>query len=187
MFGSLLIPFAALLAVAILGFYLYIKRRKRREKISEILSGSNLLAHWIYTPVEWQRAVEEEFTWARSKGDIGHVYISPAAIYVKSDSADRLIELSEDGKVVTHASYRGEEGSPLKLRVRWRIVKRYQDRSDEVKYYKEDYRIPVPLKHKEEAQRVADFFTAKLEANLNAYTAVVADDEPISLFGRDSF
>ena len=71
MFGSLLIPFAALLAVAVLGFYLYIKRRKRREKISEILSGTNLLAHWIYTPVEWQRAVEEEFTWAKSKGGRG--------------------------------------------------------------------------------------------------------------------
>jgi len=187
MFGSLLIPFAVLLAVAILGFYLYIKRRKRREKISEILSGSNLLAHWIYTPVEWQRAVEEEFTWAKSKGDEGHVYISPNVIYVKSDSGDCLIELTGDGKVVTYAAYRGEEGSPLKLRVRWKIVKRYQDQHDEVKYYKEDYRIPVPVKYKEEARRVADFFTTKLEANLNAYTAVVPDDEPISLFGKDSF
>jgi len=187
MFGSLLIPFAALLAVAILGFYLYIKRRKRREKISEMLCGTDLLAHWIYKPDEWQRAVEEEFTWAKSKGDEGHVYISPTGICVKSDSGDRLIELGGEGKVVTYAAYRGEEGSPLKLRVRWKIVKRYQDRSDEVKYFKEDYRIPVPLKHKEEAQRVADFFTAKLEANLNAYAAVVPDDEPISLFGKDSF
>ena len=106
---------------------------------------------------------------------------------MKSDSGDRLIELGGDGKVVTYAAYRGEEGSPLKLRVRWRIVRRYQDRGDEVKYFKEDHRIPVPLKYKEEAQRVADFFTAKLEANLNAYTAVVPDDEPISLFGKDSF
>ena len=67
MFGSLLIAFAALLAVGILGFYLYINRRKRRERISEILSGTNLLAHWTYTPVEWQRAVEEEFTWRKAK------------------------------------------------------------------------------------------------------------------------
>jgi len=187
MSGSLLIPFAALLAVAVLGFYLYLYRRKRRERISEILSGTNVLAHWIYTPVEWQRAVEEEFTWAKSKGDEGHVYISSTNIYVKSNSGDRFIELGGEGKVVTYAGYRGEEGSPLKLRVRWKIVRRYQDRGDEVKYYKEDYRIPVPLKHKEEAQRVAEFFTAKLEANLNAYTAVVPDDEPISLFGKDSF
>jgi len=187
MFGSLLIPLAALVLAAVLGFYLYIKRKKRRARISEILSSTNLLAHWVYTPVEWQRAVEEEFTWAESKGDQGHVYISPTVIYVKSDSGDRLIELSGDGKVVTYAGYRGEEDSPLKLRVRWKIVRRYQDQHHEVKYYKEDYRIPVPLKYKEEARRVADFFTAKLEANLNAYTAVVPDDEPISLFGKDSF
>src|SRR5437867_10779409 len=108
MFGSLLIPLAILLAVAVLGFYLYIKKKKRRERISEILSGTNVLAHWIYTPVEWQRAVEEEFTWAKSQGDEGHVYISPTVIYVKSDSGDRLIELSGDGKVVTYAGYRGE-------------------------------------------------------------------------------
>jgi hypothetical protein len=186
MSGSLLIPIAALLAIAILGSYFYIKSRKRRERISEIVSGTNLLAHWVYTPVEWQRAVEEEFTWAKSKGDTGHVYISPTVIYVKSDSRDRLIELGA-GRVVTYAAYRGEEGSPLKLRVRWKVVRRNPDRADEVKYFKEDYRIPVPLKHKEDAQRVADFFTTKLEGHLEAYTAVVPDDEPISLFGKDSF
>ncbi len=187
MSGSLLIPIAALLAVAILASYLYIKRRKRRQRISEIVSGTNLLAHWVYTPVEWQRAVEEEFTWAKSKGDMGHVYISPTVIYVRSDSGDRLIELGTEGKVVTYAAYRGEEGSPLKLRVRWKVVRRDPDRADEVKYFKEDYRIPVPLKHKEDARRVADFFTAKLEGHLEAYTAVVPEDEPISLFGKDSF
>ena len=112
MSGSLLIPIAALLAVAVLGFYLYTKRRKRRERISQILSDANLLAHLVYTPVEWQRAVEEEFAWAKSQGDVGHVYISPTVIYVKSDSGDRLIELGTEGKVVTYAAYRGEESSP---------------------------------------------------------------------------
>jgi hypothetical protein len=187
MLGSLFIPFVVLLVVVILGCYLYIKRRQRRERISAILSDTNLLAQWIYTPDEWQRAVAEEFTWAKSKGDSGHVYVSPTAFYVKSDSGDRLTELGGNGKVVTHASYRGAEGSPLKLRVRWKIVKHYADRPDEVKYFKEDYRIPVPLKYEAQARRVADFFTAQMEANLNAYTAVVPDDEPISVFGRDSF
>ncbi|MDQ2920194.1 MAG: hypothetical protein M3R52_01060 [Acidobacteriota bacterium] len=188
MFESLLIPFVALLlVVVILGFYLYLKRRKRRERIAAILSGTNLLGHWTYTPNEWQRAVAEEFTWAKNKGDMGHVYITPSAIYVKSDSGDRLTELCGNGKVVTHASYRGAEGSALKIRVRWKVVTRYQDRADEVKYFKEDHRIPVPLKYAGEARRVADYFTARLEANLEAYTAVVSDDEPISLFGKDSF
>lgn len=187
MFGSLILPATVVfLMVVALGCYLHLKRR-RREGISAILSDPNLLAQWTYRPVEWQTAVAEEFTWARSKGDTAQIHISPSAFYVKSDSGDRLTELGGNGKVVTHASYRGAEGSPLKLRVRWKIVKQYDDRPDEVKYFKEDYRIPVPLRCEVEARRVADFFTAQLEANLNAYTAVVPDDEPISLFGKDSF
>lgn len=66
-------------------------------------------------------------------------------------------------------------------------MKRDPDRSAEVKYYKEDYRVPVPLRYREEAERVVDFFVTRLENNLEAYTAVVPDDEPISLFGKDSF
>jgi len=182
-----LILVAALLLVTIAGGYLYIRRRRRRAKIAEILSGENVLAHWTYAPDDWKRAVEEEFTWAKSKDTIGHVYISPTTVYIKSDSGDRLIDLAGDGKVVTHASYRGTEGSPLKIRVRWKIIKRYQDKPDEVKYFKEDYRIPVPLRYSEEAQRVAAFFTARLQDNLAAYTNVVPEDEPISLFGKDSF
>jgi hypothetical protein len=187
MSGSLLILLIALLVVALPGCcYLYF-RRQRRQKISEILSDTNLLAHWTYTPAEWEKAVADEFTWAKSKGAIGDVYISPTAIYVKSDSRDRLIFLSENGKVVTNASYRGTEGSPLKFRVRWKIVRRDQHGREEVKYFKEDYRIPVPLRLKDEAQQVVDFFTARLQSNLEAYTAVVPDDEPISLFGKDTY
>jgi hypothetical protein len=57
MFGSLSIPFVVLLLVIILGSYLYIKRRKRQERISTMLSDPNLLAQWSYTPYEWQKAV----------------------------------------------------------------------------------------------------------------------------------
>lgn len=64
---------------------------------------------------------------------------------------------------------------------------RHPDRADEVKYYREDYRIPVPPRWREEAPRVADFFTARLENNLEAYAEVVSDDEPLSIFGKDSF
>jgi hypothetical protein len=184
----LIIPFLALLGVAGLGSFLYFRRRQRKARIAEMLSGTDLLAAWTYDPDEWRQAVAEEFTWVRSKDGTGHCYISPTAICVKNDSQDRLIDLSSDGKVVTHASYRGADGSsPLKMRVRWRVIKEYQNGSREVKYYKEDYRIPVPIRNRDDAARVADFFTTKLESNLDAYTAVVPDDEPISLFGKDSF
>jgi hypothetical protein len=177
-----------LLAVLVTGSFLYVGRRKRKARIAEMLSGDNLLAAWTYDPEEWRRAVEEEYTWIRNKDGVGHCYVSPSSIYIKNDSQDRLIDLNNDGKVVTHASYRGADGSsPLKLRVRWRVVTTDKNGNEQIKYFKEDYRIPVPIRNRDNAARVADFFTAKLENNLAAYTAVVPDDEPISLFGKDSF
>ncbi len=182
------IPILVLFAVAGVGTFLYIQRRAHKAKVAEMLDGTNLLAAWTYAPDEWRRAVEAEYTWVRSKDDVGSCYISPSGILVKNDSQERLIDLSSDGKVVTHASYRGADSdSPLKLRVRWRVVTEYADRPNEVKYFKEDYRIPVPIQHRDDAARVAAFFTTHLENNLAAYTAVVSDDEPISLFGQDSF
>jgi len=175
-----------LLAVAVVVAILFRKRRERRQKIVEITCGVDLLAQWTYTPDEWA-AVAEEFSWGQSHREPGEVYISATAIYFKSGSNERLIDLAADGKVVTYAAHRATEGSPLKIRVRWKVIRRYEDRPDEIKYFKEDYRIPVPLRNAADAQRVAEFFTARLEANLEAYTDLVPDDDPISLFGKDSF
>ena len=175
-----------LLLAAIVGGYLFKKRGERRLKIIEITEGPDLLAHWTYSPSEWE-TVAEEFSWAKTKGEGGDVYITPTAIYIKSGTNDRLIDLVDDGKVVTFASHRGTEDSPLKIRIRWKVIRRNEDGPDEIKYFKEDYRIPVPAGNLDEARQIAEFFTQRLEANLEAYTAVVPDDEPISLFGKDSF
>jgi hypothetical protein len=188
MINFVLVTILALLVIAVVGSLLYVRRRKRQRRIADLLAGTNLLAAWTYGQDEWRQAVADEFTWVRNKASGGQCYISPTEIYIKNDSQDRLIDLSSGGKVVTHASYRGaDSNNPLKLRVRWRVVKHYPDRPDEVKYFKEDYRIPVPFQYRDDAARVAAFFTAQLENNLNAYTNVVPDDEPISLFGKDSF
>jgi len=168
-----------------LGFFYY-RRRVRAKEIAAVLNDPNPLAVWTYTPEEWRRAVEDEFSWARSDGSSAQIRICETGIYLKTDSQSHLIEFASGPKVVTFAGYRGTEGSPLRLRVRWKIVRRRRG-GDEVKYYKEDYRIPVPLREKDAAQKVVDFFTARLQNNLDAYTAVVPDDEPISLFGKDSF
>jgi hypothetical protein len=185
---SLFISVSVLLVVAFVGYFLYAGMRKRKARIAEMLSGDNLLAAWTYAPDEWRRAVEDEFTWVRRKDGVGHCYISPSGFYIRTDSHDRLFDLSGDGKVVTHASYRGvDSSSPLKLRVRWRVVTTDRNGNEQIKYHKEDYRIPVPIQHRDDAARVAAFFTAQLENNLATYTAVVPDDEPISLFGKDSF
>lgn len=183
----LLITGVALLGAAVVGWYVYFRRQKRKALIALLTEGVGLLAHWTYSSAEWRRAVAEEFTWASSKDNAGQVYISPTAIYIKTDSRDHLIDLADKGKVVTHASYRGTDDSPLKLRVRWKVVTYDQNGSKEVKYHKEDYRIPVPPGAKEAAQQVAEFFTTQLENNLDAYTAVVGNDESISLFGKDAF
>ncbi len=181
------IAIGLLLAVAGGAGYWYFRRRQKAHAVDEILNDPNPIASWTYTPQEWHQAVSDEFSWASAHGGSAQIRICQSGLYVWSDSHSRVYELESGGKVVTFAGYVGTEGSPLKLRVRWKRVTRYDDRPDEIKYFKEDYRIPVPLREKESALRVVEFFQTRLENNLNAYTAVVPDDEPISLFGKDSF
>ena len=182
---------AAILAVLLVAFIVWrhveSRRRARMEDVAEMVSGRNLLAQWPYTPDEWRQAAEDEFDWVRNKNGRGHVYVSPEAVYIQGELDGRYIDLTKDGRVVTHASCRPSHMSPLKLRLRWKVVRRDEHGHTEVKYYKEDLRIPVPLAYHEEAKRAADYFTAQIENNLEAYTALVPDDEPISLFGKDSF
>src|SRR5215203_6351227 len=103
---SFLIAALLLLVVLAGGGYLFYKRRKRSRAVAEILSGGNLIGKWTYTAAEWQRAVEDEFIWAKASDGGGEIFITPSAIYIRSASSDHLIELN-GGKVVTHASYRG--------------------------------------------------------------------------------
>jgi len=58
---------------------------------------------------------------------------------------------------------------------------------EKIKYYKEDYRIPVPLREHAAAQNVVNYFTKWAEDNPRFYTQMLPDDDPISLFGKDSF
>src|SRR2546430_15516028 len=106
-----------------LGFFYY-RRKVRGREIAAILDDPNPLAVWTYTAEEWRRAVEDEFSWARSDGSSAQIRICETGIYLKTDSQSHLIELASGPKVVTFAGYRGTEGSPLKLRVRWKIVRR---------------------------------------------------------------
>jgi hypothetical protein len=162
-------------------------RRARTEEIAGMVAGRDLLAQWPYTPEEWRQAARDEFDWVRNKEGRGHVYVSPGAVYIRGESDERYVDLTADGRVVTHASCRPSHMSPLKLRLRWKVVRHDTEGRGEVKYHKEDLRIPVPLAYYEEAKRAADFFTARIENNPEAYAALVGDDEPISLFGKDSF
>lgn len=176
-----------LVVVLAVGGYLFYKRRKRSRAIAEVLAGGDLIGKWSYNGAEWQRAVEEEFSWAKASDGGGEVFITPSAIYIRSASSDHLIELN-GGKVVTHASYRSAEGAPLKIRVRWKVIERDADGMDErTRYHKEDYRIPVPYRERAVAEKVAAWFSARCEKNLDAYADVVGADDAISIFGNDSF
>lgn len=166
--------------------YWYFVRWQRAQSAAEILSDPNPVAAWSYTPVEWQQLMSE-FTWADAVSDSAQVRICQRGFYIGSASQSRVYELETGDKVVTFAGYLATEGNPLKLRVRWKTVTYDENNYPQVKYHKEDYRIPVPLREKEEALKVVDFFTARLDNNLAAYSALVPDDEPISLFGKDSF
>lgn len=181
------IAIGVLLALAAGGGYWYFRRRRQAQAADQILNDPNPLASWTYTPTEWQQAVADEFSWGRGDGCSAQIRVCQSGIYVWSESKARLYELETGDKVVTFAGYLGTEGSPLKLRVRWKTVTYDQNGYKQTKYYKEDYRIPVPSREKDSALRVVDFFNTRLENNPGAYTAVLPDDEPISLFGKDGF
>lgn len=178
---------AALLAGAAVGLYLWIKRRNRATQIFALIHDPELLARWTYDPTEWRIAVNSEFTWASNRDLTGQCFISPSAVYVRSEHRDQLIDLVVGSRVVTHASFLGPAGSPLKLRVRWKVVSRDDNGIERVKYHKEDIRIPVPRGAEAAATKVAEYFTQKMQADLTAYTNVLGDDDSISLFGTDSF
>ena len=180
------IAVVVLLVLLVGGGYVFYKRRKRNRAIAEVLSGGNLIGSWTYSAVEWQQAVADELSWAKASDGGGEFFITSCAIYIRSTSSDRLIELN-GRKVVTHASYRGTEGAPLKIRVRWKVIERDAYGTSETRYYKEDYRIPVPQRERAVAEKVAAWFAARCEKTLDAYADVVGADESISLFGDDSF
>ena len=182
-----IIIFAALLAGAAAGWFFWAKRRNRARQIFELIHDPELLAQWSYDPAAWRSAVSDEFTWASNRDLTGQCFISPSAVYVRSERRDQLIDLAHGGRVVTHASFLGTAGSPLKLRVRWKVIWRDENRVEKVKYFKEDFRIPVPRGAEAAATKVAKFFTQKIQADLSAYTNVLGDDDSISLFGDDSF
>jgi hypothetical protein len=183
MLSAIVIGALALIAGAI---FLFFQRRMKARAIAEILSDPYMLASWTYAGVEWQKAVADEFGWGNTADGSAQIYIAKTGIYLKSDSREHLIELTTRGKVVTYAGYGGPD-QPLKLRVRWQVVRRRRDGGEEIKYHREDYRIPVPSREKDAAQKVAAFFTTEMERNPGFYALLVGDDEPISLFGNDSF
>jgi len=178
--------FLLVAASAVVGYYLLLYQ-KHKSEIADIINDPNPLAAWTYTPQEWQQAVADEFSWGRADGRSAQVRICPIGIYVSDGAKHHLFELESGIKMVTFAGYTGIDGSPLKLRVRWRIERSDSSHRNETKYYKEDIRIPVPSREQDAALRVVDYFTQRLNQKPDAYAHLVPDDEPISLFGKDSF
>jgi hypothetical protein len=178
---------AGFLAAAVFAGYLYKGRRERRKAIDDILYDVNPLAVWTYSPDEWRQAVAEELSWGKPDDGATEIRISKTGAYFKNSRREHLIPLTDRTRVVTYAGYLGGEDSPLKLRTRWRVVTRDENGQERIKYYKDDFRIPVPVREKTAAQNVIDYFTKWIEANMGLYTKMVPDDEPISLFGKDSF
>jgi len=173
-------------ALGVLGIISLVKRWQRNRKVSEIVSCPNPLARWHYAPDEWPAAVAEEFTWVKHKDKPAQVFIAPTGIYITNGPDGNLIRLRGGGRFVTHASYRGTDISPLKLRVRWKVVRRYRN-AEHVEYHTEDYRIPVPRGRTEDANRIVQFFATQAEQNPDAVNSVTSPDSPISIFGKEPF
>jgi hypothetical protein len=166
-------------------FWLIRRDPWRKRKISAILAGKNTLANWKYTPEEWQEYTGMAFFDRIKRQDIpGEAYITPTAIYVTNGYDQFFRDLEESGKVVTRCSFDGKSPAVLHIRVRW-AVKNVKNEND-VKYFKDDIRIPVPNSAAEQANRVVQYFTAQAEGQGSAIQAVTPDDA-VSLFGGDKF
>lgn len=167
--------------------YLYYRRRIPRKAVDDILFDVNPLAEWTYSAPEWQRAVENDLSWGKVDDGETTVRICRTGAYFKNKSREHLIPLTNGTRVVTFAGYLGGEGMPLKLRTRWRVITHDQNGDEQIHYYKEDFRIPVPPSQQAAAENVVNYFTKWLDDNMRFYTMMLPDDEPISLFGKDSF
>lgn len=186
MFDFLMIPLLAIVVAALVGAgYLIYRRQRQRKEIDDILFDVNPLAEWTYSPEEWRTAVDE-LSWGSANDGATQIRISRSGIYFKNPRREHLIPLNNGTRIVTFAGYLGGD-TPLKLRTRWRVVTEDQYGREEIKYHKEDFRIPVPPREKEAAENVVSYFTKWIEDNMRFYTKMVPDDEPISLFGKDSF
>jgi hypothetical protein len=185
----LIVLMGAIFALAAGGVYLYYHRGQRRKVIDDIVADVNPLAVWTYSPEEWRRAVQDELSWGNADDGPVQVRISRLGIYFKGRAHEHLLSLLDGDRVVTFAAYGGAEGNPLKLRTRWRVISHDPDEfgREKIQYYKEDYRIPVPFREHAAATNVVNYFTKWLEDNPDFYTQMLPDDEPISLFGKDSF
>jgi len=130
--------------------------------------------------------VADEFSWGRSRGNAAQIKICQLGFLVDDGSHARMFDLETSTRLVTFAGYVPIEGGLLKLRVRQKLsIDRFHPNDNQ--YYKDDYRIPVPLREREQAQKVVDFFMTKLQSHLDEYSQLMADGESISLFGNDSF
>ena len=187
MFDFFIVPLSAILVAGLVGAgYLIYRRRRRRKAIDDILFDVNPLGEWTYSPEEWSGAVDE-LSWGSADDGATQIRICRSGIYFKNPRREHLIPLNNGTRVVTFAGYLGDKTSPLKLRTRWRVVTRDEYNREQVKYHKEDFRIPVPSREKDAAENVVSYFTKWIEDNMRFYTQMVPDDEPISLFGKDSF
>ena len=187
MFDFFIVPIVALIIAGLAGAgYLIYRRRRQRKAIDDILFDVNPLAEWNYSPEEWRTAVDE-LSWGSANDGATQIRICRTGIYFKNSKREHLLPLNNGTRVVvTFAGYLGGE-APLKLRTRWRVVNTDQYGREEIKYHKEDFRVPVPPREKDSAENVVRYFTKWIEDNMNLYTKMVPDDEPISLFGKDSF
>lgn len=176
-----------LLLAAAGGGYLIYCRGQRRKAIDDILFDVNPLAVWTYSADEWRQAVDDELSWGAGNDGETQIRICHSGTYFKNNSREHLMPLADGARVVTFAGYLRGEKSPLKLRTRWRVTSYDEDGKENVKYYKEDFRVPVPPREQLAAENVVTHFTEWLDKNMSLYTRLVPDDEPISLFGRDAF
>jgi len=170
------------IALLIVVFVYFLRRRKRRETIESIQTGTNVLVSWLYSPEDWKTYVEDASSdWIKNKDIPGEVFITPENIYVTNGTDEYFYEFGE--KRVTHCTF---YRSFLDLRTEWTRTNR-GTMEGRIEYHHEDFRVFVPADKQDEVLELVAEFKAMAEGNAGFSAKAVKNNEITTLFGNDKF
>ncbi len=144
--------FLVILAI-VFTIYTWQKRRKKIEAVWLEDSGTNVLERWRYSPEEWKKFAEEDFSWVTNKDSPGEFSISDDSILISNGSDEFFRDLQRDW-VLTSIEFR-ETTSIFKIILRRSVSNNLRDAYE---YDYEDVWIPIPPGNTEKARRIVEHF-----------------------------
>jgi hypothetical protein len=141
-----------ILTIALI-IYTWQRRRKKIDAIWLEDSDTNVLERWKYSPEEWKKFAEDDFSWVKNKDLPGEFSISDDSILI-SNGRDEFFRDINGEWTLTNIEFR-ESTSIFRIKLR----QSRENRSiDMYEYFYEDLWIPIPPGNTEKARRIVEHF-----------------------------